>query len=111
MSGLRASVPVALALVLAGCDRPAEPDRADAGGQILEGSIGDAMLPLDTVRSQPPLAGPTGTASDRPGVAGADPMTSADDAASEDEAGDGVDGTSAPAEVPVTTPDAAPPTP
>lgn len=30
--------------------------KATAGGQILPGSASDAMLPLDTVRSQPPLA-------------------------------------------------------
>lgn len=29
---------------------------ATAGGEILPGSTSDAMLPLDTVRSQPPLA-------------------------------------------------------
>ena len=52
----------ALALVLAtaalaGCgkDKAADP-KAQAAGEVLPGSISDAMLPLDTVRSQPPLA-------------------------------------------------------
>lgn len=42
---------------LGACDRdqPAA-TRASAEGEILEGSVSDAMLPLDTVRSQPPLA-------------------------------------------------------
>ena len=30
--------------------------KGTAGGEILEGSVSDAMLPLDRVRSQPPLA-------------------------------------------------------
>ena len=31
-------------------------DKREAGGEVLPGSISDAMLPVDTVRSQPPLA-------------------------------------------------------
>lgn len=44
-------------LALAACkggDDTALKDKA--GGEILPGSVSDAMLPLDTVRSQPPLA-------------------------------------------------------
>jgi hypothetical protein len=37
-----------------GGEKPAE--QATAGGEILQGSVSDAMLPLDQVRSQPPLA-------------------------------------------------------
>ena len=45
-------------LALAGCQdkKQAAPGQAKAGGEVLPGSVSDAMLPVDTVRSQPPLA-------------------------------------------------------
>ncbi|HEY0958244.1 MAG TPA: hypothetical protein VGE05_03110 [Novosphingobium sp.] len=46
-----------LPIALSACqseDKPAQ--KGTAAGEILEGSASDAMLPLDTVRSQPPLA-------------------------------------------------------
>ena len=46
------------ALLLSGCgsdEKKAGPARG-AEGEILGQSVSDAMLPLDTVRSQPPLA-------------------------------------------------------
>jgi hypothetical protein len=46
---------VAALLPLAACSKKPE-TQAQAGGEILEGSISDAMLPLDTATSQPPLA-------------------------------------------------------
>jgi len=48
---------LSLVLTLAACgrDERAAP-LAAAGGEVQEGTISDAMLPLDTVRSQPPLA-------------------------------------------------------
>jgi hypothetical protein len=47
---------IALPLALSACGSK-EPDaNATAAGEILEGTASDAMLPLDTVRSQPPLA-------------------------------------------------------
>ena len=47
---------IALPLALAACGDK-EPDaKATAAGEILEGTTSDSMLPLDTVRSQPPLA-------------------------------------------------------
>ena len=53
------SVSTLIALgLLAACGGEAEPvvENADAGGDVLEGSISDAMLPLDTLTSQsPPL--------------------------------------------------------
>lgn len=49
-------------LALAGCQQEKSAAPAVAGGQILEGSVSDAMLPIDTVRSQAPLAPPTGAA-------------------------------------------------
>lgn len=45
---------LALALT-AGCNDTADKDRRTASGEVLEGTISDAMLPLDTVQSQPPL--------------------------------------------------------
>lgn len=53
----RLVVAAALALALAGCGGgDKETAQGSAGGEILPGSTSDAMLPLDTVRSQPPLA-------------------------------------------------------
>ena len=40
---------------MAACNRQTE-KQVQAGGEILPGSASDAMLPLDTVTSQPPLA-------------------------------------------------------
>ena len=45
-----------LLTVLSACGK-GQPDRqVQAGGEILPGSASDAMLPLDTVTSAPPLA-------------------------------------------------------
>ena len=62
MSDLRLSrlaiATIAVALLAAcGEEAPSEDSRA-ATGEVLEGTISDAMLPLDQVRSQPPLAAP-----------------------------------------------------
>jgi hypothetical protein len=45
-------------LALAGCQekKQAAPSHATAAGEVLPGSASDAMLPIDSVRSQPPLA-------------------------------------------------------
>lgn len=66
---------LALPLALAGCkgsDKPAQD--AKAMGEVLPGSASDAMIPYDTLRSQPPLAPPTesGTPGARKGQAAAD---------------------------------------
>ncbi len=53
----------ALVLALAGCNREPE-QQGTAAGEILPGSASDAMIPYDTVRSQPPLA-PRAAASGR----------------------------------------------
>lgn len=58
MKTLRASLCLSTAIVvLAGCGG-SEPaiEGEGAKGDVLEGSISDEMVPLDTVRSQPPLA-------------------------------------------------------
>lgn len=48
------------AMLIAGCSDEPEPapvtDDASASGNVLEGSISDEMLPLDTVQSQSPSA-------------------------------------------------------
>ena len=43
--------------LLAACQDEAAPveGEGDVSGEVLEGTISDDMLPLDTVRSQPPL--------------------------------------------------------
>ena len=89
---------IALALTsatLGGCNRVADKqEAAKAGGEVLEGSISDAMLPLDTVKSQPPLA-PHAEASGKAKAAAGD---TASDAASEAPAAD----TAAKADAPAT---------
>ncbi len=53
----RSIAPLILALALAGCGKAADKSTGGtADGEILPGSASDAMLPLDSVRSQPPLA-------------------------------------------------------
>ena len=44
------------ALLLAACGgEPPESDDRTASGEVLEGSLSDAMIPLDRLESQPPL--------------------------------------------------------
>lgn len=62
----------ALALALAACK--GEEKKATGGnaqGEILPGSVSDAMLPLDTVTSQPPLA-PKSEGGEKPDAKAAD---------------------------------------
>lgn len=42
-------------LIVASCDRKAE-ERGKAAGEVLEGTISDAMIATDQVRSDPPIA-------------------------------------------------------
>ena len=44
-----------LLVALAACDQKGE-ERAGAAGEILEGSVSDAMIPVDQLRTEPPLA-------------------------------------------------------
>lgn len=66
----RISVPLmtlALTLALGACKGEQKPAQdARAAGEILPGSASDAMIPYDTVRSQPPLA-PKPVSSGKPG--------------------------------------------
>jgi hypothetical protein len=48
-------LPLAL---LAACGEEAVDDGRAASGEVLEGTISDAMLPLDRVQSEPPLEDP-----------------------------------------------------
>jgi len=73
-----------LLLALSACgdegDLAVENDGREASGEVLEGSISDAMLPLDQVRSQAPLAAPEETAAPASGSA---PAAAGDDAPAE----------------------------
>lgn len=81
--------------LLAACDSAAPEADAEAAraasGEVLQGSISDAMLPLETLRSQPPVAAPlpgevvaapAGEGAAEPEADGAEPA-GADDAAAE----------------------------
>ena len=63
---------VPLALLAACGDEPAEDEERSASGEVLEGTISDAMLPLDLLQSEPPLLEPErapAAAGDRAGPA------------------------------------------
>ena len=53
-------------LILAGCERKAA-ESNKAAGEVLEGTISDAMIATDSIRSEPPLAPRTAKASDATG--------------------------------------------
>jgi hypothetical protein len=94
---LSALAPAAALLLLAACggdQAPAE-EGASASGEILPASTSDAMLPLDSLRSQPPLMQPEPGG----GAPAGDEAAEGDDAA---EAGDAApdDAAPAPAEEP-----------
>lgn len=77
------ALPPMIVLSLVACkdsDKPAQDARAM--GEVLPGSASDAMIPLDTVRSQPPLAPPP-TASAKHGAGKARDSDEADAAATE----------------------------
>lgn len=63
---LTIAIAAPLLLALSACGDEAamdvENDGREASGEVLEGTISDAMLPLDQVRSQAPLAAPEETA-------------------------------------------------
>ncbi len=47
-----------LVLLVACQDEVASDDGRSASGEVLEGTVSDAMLPLDRVQSEPPLEDP-----------------------------------------------------
>jgi hypothetical protein len=61
---------VVLAILLPACNGDAA-EEGEVTGEVLEGTISDEMLPLDQVRSEAPLADPTG-ARDGSGAAASD---------------------------------------
>jgi len=68
-------IPLAL---LASCHKTAKNDERSASGEVLQGTISDNMLPLDKLKSQPPLLAPSqekntpeGVADEGSGAAGA----------------------------------------
>ena len=84
-------------LLLAACgDEAAKGDGRSAAGEVLEGTISDAMLPLDEVRSQSPLAGPEKPAGEATGK-------------TEAPAAEGEEGSSDNADTPATAEKPAPP--
>jgi len=52
------TLPAFALLAACGGDAPAGDDSRAASGEVLEGTISDAMLPVDSVRSEPPLEDP-----------------------------------------------------
>ncbi|MDR2856814.1 MAG: hypothetical protein LBV50_03090 [Novosphingobium sp.] len=88
-----------LPLALAGCkgEKKKTTEAGTAQGEILPGSASDAMLPLDSVRSQPPLAPavmPGGKAAKQGGTTGDEAASTASEQAA----------APAPAETPATSP-------
>jgi hypothetical protein len=77
------AAPLLLALSACGdeADVDVENDGREASGEVLEGSISDAMLPLDEVRSQAPLAEPEETAAAASAPAAGPAATPAEDSA------------------------------
>jgi hypothetical protein len=65
---LRLTSIATLSLVLVACQAEKKPEhKGTVAGEILPGSASDAMLPYDTVRSQPPLAPQTEASTDTHG--------------------------------------------
>jgi hypothetical protein len=102
---------LAPAALLGGCDD--SPAETSAGpGEVLEGTISDAMLPVDQVRSEPPLEDPAVFATEdgegSPGAAARGNPAGAETAAGESEGSDeaGSDEEDAPAAAPAQAPPA-----
>jgi len=75
-------------LLLGACgDKVAKGDGGMASSQVLEGTIGDDMIPLEDVRSQAPLAGPEKPEATTPGKGA--PATSGEGEKAADSAGTG----------------------
>lgn len=56
---IAAALLIVTPLTLSACGKKAADAQVTAGGEVLPGSASDAMLPLDSVRSEPPLAEPS----------------------------------------------------
>jgi hypothetical protein len=71
-------------VLLAACGDSSGDEAGTASGEVLEGTISDSMLPLDTVRSQPPLAQPSAARTGASASASETPEGEATEAAGED---------------------------
>ena len=60
LTRLRALIALASLALIASCgkDEVAQSDGRSASGEVLEGTVSDAMLPVDRVQSEPPLEDP-----------------------------------------------------
>lgn len=83
-------LPLAL---LAGCHKSAQNDQRSASGEVLQGTVSDAMLPLDKLKSEPPLLAPSnagttpeGVKDKQSGAAGAADVTTSESSAEPAEA-------------------------
>lgn len=83
---MRALAVTIACILLAACGSGGDDDQRTASGQVLEGSISDAMLPLESVRSQPPLAQVSGTPNSAATDAGEQEADATTDAPGGDEA-------------------------
>ena len=84
-------------LVSCGKKKQEAASRATAVGEVLPGSVSDSMLPLDTVRSQPPLAPKSEPSAGKGGKAHASDQPSSDSPAEADPAAEApADGPPAP---------------
>lgn len=90
-----AVVPFAL-LAACGEEAPADDSRS-ASGEVLEGTISDAMLPLDRVQSEPPLEDPEAFAEAQEKAAEGEAVTAEGEGTEEGTAGEGVEIDEAPA--------------
>lgn len=73
-------LPSVLALAACGGDPAPSADGASASGEVLEGSISDAMLPLDSVQSHsPPLEKPPSGAASSETPAADEPEDASDE--------------------------------
>ena len=97
------ALPAVALLAACGGSKPSGNDSRAASGEVLEGTISDDMLPVDRVRSEPPLEDPEAFAKAR---------SKADGAAATGEAADGTEGAEgdqpAPEVTQPPTPDVAP---
>ncbi len=83
---------IVLTTALAACgsgDVPATADGADAQGEIRGGTISDAMLPLDQLKSESPPLRPAPGESGEPAAAGDDEASEGEAEAGEAEPGEG----------------------
>jgi hypothetical protein len=101
---LRLACLLLVSLALGACQGEEKPAETAPQGEVLPASVSDAMLPLDTVRSQPPFAPQTEVA-DRPARSTAG--GGATEAAGDDEDAAEAPTAASPADTPSISPDTA----